>query len=659
MGNDKESKKYTRRQFVKGALALGASALIGPGCQPDQTPPGPEKPTDQPSPTPTKEISPSPQSTPTKEPTAIPIPEATSTPEAKLVAGVDITKDYLKRAFSGIGGGETIDNGQEEVSFVQFGQDYVGQSWGEEAAFTSLSEDPIVSIKYLISLGAYQGRLGLYSPGKEGEEIIFPGLVEDKDNEGQENPLNLLRLELANLPPKDEEEKEDYSERVSPRGLKLEKDTQITVLGYLEQDQEDKLVIDQGEEETKLHYAVVAFTDYHRVSQDGIPRHYLALIPTHFPADPDNKQALSLANLLSLNGYDYDPAQKAISFTDPQTKEDTTWQLNKFVGQDFHQDLVRAAGLAFVDKINGEQIQNPILPYPEEVQDKYELVREDNQFLFTGQDKTGQEVTLRAAYDQEKEVWEWEEVGVPEIAKEEALAISGLDLEWNSRKRRWEYFDPDDGLVAGYWSVEKNRFELLADEVRGEWAGLWVEADNSVANRIVEDLKQGKHSWLVNFDIVGGGGRIREVLAKFSKKPEATWLVIYGLDPGIEFKTPFEALMFDYGGTFWGEVFKGVVIKPDHDSLGVCFEHMCPEDYTYSGFSVPRGTVFYRSSSNFIDPRIGMSIAERDSGDDFPNEFLKSLQILIMAKQDVGDFDNSLSLSDLAKNPQGLFYYLK
>jgi hypothetical protein len=657
MGSDKESKKFTRRQFVKGALGLGVGALIGPGCQPDQPPSSqPEKPTD-PTPTSTKEASPTLQSpTATKEPTAAPTPEVTSTPEAKLVAGLDITKDYLEKAFTGIGGGETIDNGQEEVSFVRFGQDYVGQSWGEEAAFASLSEDPIVSIKYLISLGAYQGRLGLYSPGKEGEETIFPGLVEDK--EGQEKPLNLLRLELANLPSKDEE-KDDYSEWVFPQGLRLEKGTQMTVLGHLEQDQEDKLVIDQGEEETKLHYAVVAFTDYNRASPDGVPRHYLALIPTHLPADPDNQQALTLANLLTLNGYDYDPAQKAIAFTDPKTKEDTTWQLNKFVGQDFHQDLFRAAGLAFVDQINDDQIRNPILPYPQGVQDRYQLEREDNQFLFTGQDQTGEEVTLKAAYDQEEETWEWEEVGVPEIAKEEILSISGLDLEWNNKEGRWEYLDPDDGLVAGYWSVEKNRFELLADEIRGEWVGLWVEADNSVTSEVAEDLKQGKYSWLVNFDIVGGGGRIREVLAKLSKKPGSTWLVVYDLEPGIEFKTPFEALMFDSGGTFWGEKVKAVNIKPDHDALGIFFDDINPNDYIYSGFSVPEGTVFYRSNLHYIDPRIGMSIAERNSGDDFPNKFLKSLQIIIRAKKDTGNFDNSLSLADLARNPQGLFYYLK
>jgi hypothetical protein len=535
MANENEPKKVTRRQFLKGALALGASALIGPGCQPDQAFPGPEeKPTDQPTITPTKEISPSPQSTATKEPTAIPTPEATSTPETKLVAGIDITEDYLKNAFAGIGGEEVIQGEGEyqRLDVISFGERYVSSSWGEEINFTKLSEDPIASIKYLISLGAYQGRLGLYSPGKEGEQTIFPGLVEDK--EGQENPLNLLRLELANLPSKDEE-KDDYSERVSPPGLKLEKGTQITILGYLEQDQEDKLVIDQGEEETKLHYVVAAFTDYHRASQDGVPRHYLALIPSHFPADPDNKQALSLANLLTLNGYDYDPAQKAIAFTDPKTKEDTTWQLNKFVGQDFHQDLFRAAGLAFVDQINNDQIRNPILPYPQGVQDKYQLKREDNQFLFTGQDQTGQEASLKATYDQEKEAWEWERIFSSEELLAKAPAVEGLGVCWEEGRvvYRAEVGNPyslESGEYAGYLfefndetGVSSGKGLVLAGEVRRKL----LEQANTP-----EAIERGEWRMTFPFDPRGERIRIREV-------GDHNNIAINGLSSNIKVRSPF------------------------------------------------------------------------------------------------------------------------
>ncbi len=463
----KEKKGFTRRQFLKGALALGASALVGSGCQPETPSSQPEKsPTDQPSKTPTKEVSPTSLPTATEEPTGIPTPEATPTPEAKLLEGIDIDREYLQNAFTGIGGGETIDNGGKEVSFVQFGQDYVRRSWGEEIDFASLPEDSVASLKYLVSLASYQGRLGFFCPGKEGETIAFPGLVKDK--EGQEKPLTLLRLELENLPSKDPSG-EDYSEWTFPQGLELLRDTQMTVLGYLEQDREGKLVIDQGKEGSELVYALTAFTDYNRADEDsGAPRHYLALLPTHFPADPDNKQALTLANLLEGNGYDYDPAQRAVSFIDPATDQKTIWQLNKLVGQDLSSDLYRAAGLTFVDQLDGEQINNPILPYPQGVQDRYQLEREDNQFIFTGQNEEGEEITLKATYQADQEAWRWEEMGVVNMVgvvekdgeefqvveidgrQEEVLKIEGLSLRWNEEEERFEYFDVDEKRVA-YW----------------------------------------------------------------------------------------------------------------------------------------------------------------------------------------------------------------
>ena len=52
---------------------------------------------------------------------------------------------------------------------------YVSSSWGEEVDFAKLSEDPISSLKYLISLGTYQEEKA-FLPRKQGEEIIFPQL---------------------------------------------------------------------------------------------------------------------------------------------------------------------------------------------------------------------------------------------------------------------------------------------------------------------------------------------------------------------------------------------------------------------------------------------------------------------------------------------------
>ncbi|MGI6278260.1 MAG: twin-arginine translocation signal domain-containing protein [Patescibacteria group bacterium] len=533
----KEKKGFTRRQFLKGALALGASALVGSGCQPETPSSQPEKsPTDQPSKTPTKEVSPTSLPTATEEPTGIPTPEVTPTPEAKLLEGVDIDREYLQNAFTGIGGGETIDNGGKEVSFAQFGQDYVRRSWGEEIDFASLSEDSITSLKYLVSLGAYQGRLGFFCPGKEGETIAFPGLVEDK--EGQEKPLTLLRLELENLPSKDPSG-EDYSEWTFPQGLELLRDTQMTVLGYLEQDREGKLVIDQGKEGSELVYALTAFTDYNRADEDsGAPRHYLALLPTHFPADPDNKQALTLANLLEGNGYDYDPVQRAVSFVDPDTDQKTIWQLNKLVGQDLSSDLYRAAGLTFVDQLDGEQIKNPILPYPQGVQDRYQLEREDNQFIFTGQNEEGKEITFKASYDQEKEAWGWEEMGgsSAEDLLNRAPIIEGLSAfeEGDKIIYRAESGNPynmKEGEYAGYLfefddetSVSSGQGLVLAGEVRRRL----LEQANTP-----EAIERGEWRMTFPFDPKGEGITIRHI------KITVNSIGIANLPNRVEFRSPF------------------------------------------------------------------------------------------------------------------------
>ena len=171
MAQEKEPKGITRRQFLKGITALGASALLS-SCGVKEEPVS-QKPTETlrpaettpPTKVPTQESSPTPQSTLT--------PESTPTPEITRIVGLTITADYLKNAFAGIGGEEVITNGQKEVSMVQFGQEYVSQSWGEEINFTNLPQSPINSLKYLVSLGAYQGQEGVYSPSKQGEEVIF------------------------------------------------------------------------------------------------------------------------------------------------------------------------------------------------------------------------------------------------------------------------------------------------------------------------------------------------------------------------------------------------------------------------------------------------------------------------------------------------------
>jgi hypothetical protein len=349
MVEEKEPKGITRRQFLKGITALGASALLS-SCGVKEKPSG-EEPTKAPSPT--EKVPPTQTPVKTKEPTLILSPEPSPAPEIISIAGTTITADYLRNAFAGIGGEEIVTNGQEEVSLVQFGQDYVSSSWGEEVDFAKLSEDPISSLKYLISLGTYQGKEGVFTPGKQGEEIIFPQL---KD-------LSLPRLTLEKIPSEGEQKEQEYPERVSPQGLLLRPQTQMTVVGLLNQPKSaEEITVDKEVAAGELNFALVSFTDYLRSSEEGVPRHYLAVLPTHLPADSDNKNALTLKNLLEANGYQYDPQANEITLVDPQTKEQTKVGLNRIEGEDLIKDLRKATGLAFVDRMNDKLIKNPVVP---------------------------------------------------------------------------------------------------------------------------------------------------------------------------------------------------------------------------------------------------------------------------------------------------------
>jgi len=154
MPKEREEKKITRRQFLAGSAALVGSALLS-GCGPAKE----SSPTQQPSPQ--TETKPSPTLSPTLEQPSPqpPTPEISPTVEMVNISGVSLTEDYLKEAFAGVGGEEQID---QKTTVVSFGEDYVSASWGKEIGFAGLSEDPIASLKYMVSLGAYRGEEGVF-----------------------------------------------------------------------------------------------------------------------------------------------------------------------------------------------------------------------------------------------------------------------------------------------------------------------------------------------------------------------------------------------------------------------------------------------------------------------------------------------------------------
>lgn len=452
MVQEKEPKGITRRQFLKGITALGASALLS-SCVVEEEP-SPKQPTE--TPPPTEKVPPVQTPAKTEEPTAVPSPESTSTPEITRIVGLTITEEYLKNAFVGIGGEEMVEGEKEEISMIEFGQEYVSQSWGKEIDFKNLSEDPVASLKYLISLGAYQGQEGVYSPGKQGEEIIFPQL---KD-------LSLPRLTLAKVPSEGEQKEQEFPQWVSPQGLLLRPDTQMTVVGLLNEPRSGaEVTVDKEAPGSELNSVLVAFTDYLRANENNIPRHYLAILPTHFPADPENKNTLSLQNLLEANGYQYDSQSKEIAVVD-QNNQKTILGLNQIEGEELIKDLRQAAGLAFVDQMKGELIKNPLVPYYEEMPAIWEIKEETNEdgtisLLLQGQDEKGEMVVVaKASYDQEEEAWGWEKVE-PTLELSEAPEIEGLKpyLEEGKIVYRAEAANPY-GLKEGDYAGEIVNYTL-------------------------------------------------------------------------------------------------------------------------------------------------------------------------------------------------------
>lgn len=74
------------------------------------------------------------------------------------------------------------------------------------------------------------------------------------------------------------------------------------------------------------------------------------------------------------------------------------------------------------------------------------------------------------------------------------LEIKGLNHVWQNN--RWEYVDPNDNLVAGYWNDKEGRFELTSNVLRGEWNGLFVPKMTADIEKILAE-KNTDEDWTV------------------------------------------------------------------------------------------------------------------------------------------------------------------
>lgn len=521
MANEKEGleKKFTRREFVKGSLAFGASALLA-SCRSEKNliaiDPTAE-PTAEPSKTPTL------AKTPTETATALPTPEPTPLGEINHIPGIVIDKEFLQNAFAGIGGEERFD-------MMAFSQDYVSASWGEPIAFSTLSEEPIDSLKYLVSLGSFRGEEGIFYPGKQQEEVVFPQLEK----------LSLARLELNSVASEVDQKNQEFSQWTFPQGLLIRPGTQMTVVGLLDRSEtpEEITVDKESADNGQLDYALVAFTDYLRASPAGVPRHYLAILPTCFLADPDNKQALTLKNLLETNGYQYDHQKKEIIFTDQDNNsQKTVLELNRIEGEELNNQIRQEVGFYFVDQIEEELIKNPVVPYPEEMPRAWAVRQEsDGVLILQAQNQDGDFSDFaKAVYDQEKEAWSWERIFSSEEILAKAPAVEGLEACWEEgrvvyRAEAGNPYNLESGEYAGYLfefndetGISSGQGLALAGEVRKKL----LEQANTP-----EAIEQGEWRTTFPFDPRGERIRIREV-------GDHNNLAINGLSSNIKVRSPF------------------------------------------------------------------------------------------------------------------------
>ena len=533
--------RVSRREFLK-ITSLTALGFFLSSCAPKR-----ERDL-SPEPKPTS-IPPKPTETPTLTPipTFTPTPTETPTPELLIIQGREINEEYLKQTLADIGGEVIITNGSQETTLLAFTEDYVSQAWGKEIVFETLPEKPIDSLEYLVSLGAYQGAEGVFYPGKQGEEIVFPQVGE----------LSFARLTLKNVPSEVSQKTQEYKEWVFPKDFLLRPGTQMTLIGLLEKTPPQGVtVIDTQSSGEKLNYVLVAFTDYLRASDQGVPRHYFAIFPDNFPADPENKNTLTLKNLLEANGYQYNPQTKEIVFVDKKTGKQTKLSLNQIKGETLEENLRKEAGLVFVDKLNPKDeqlIKNPIVPYPENMPAVWEIEqRGDEQgnifFVLKGQQVNGEfKDVMFTKYDKEKENWVWEPI--PEIAKEEVLSIEGLSLRWNQEVKRWEYFDPQDNLLVGFWNQEQKKFELDPNltVLRARWKGLYEKATEEQLAQLDKPEKPEKIP--IPFDFAAcEEGEIGIWYSWGKDVPTAKMLMFKGIPIGTKIYAPF-------GGELeWGAV---------------------------------------------------------------------------------------------------------
>jgi len=344
------NKEISRREALKivgQIVAGGAFFSLSSGCAGEQTQ---TKASETITPAKSSSLTPSEKPTFQAQPTPTPEIKLTLSPEAIVFPQTQLTSEFVKQGFYGIGGEGEIDLGAmaaettERKTFSwQTIEGYASLAWDEETSLEDLSQDEVKAAKALVSLGSQAGVEGFYRPGE-----VLP----------QFKDLTLLRLTINNLP--GNQDFYDVKLKASPQELIIRKGTHLTVLGLWA--------------DASGRWATVAFDEGFDRTKEGIvprevPRLYLAVVPQDLP---EGVEGLSLERLLNANGYLY--YQGAVEHLGDQDKL-YRQELN-VIESTFAKKLEEEAGALFMDqKPDGSWYENPIVPYPPQEQKSIHQVK--------------------------------------------------------------------------------------------------------------------------------------------------------------------------------------------------------------------------------------------------------------------------------------------
>jgi len=281
-------------------------------------------------------------------------------------------------------------------------------------------------------------------------------------------------------------------------------------------------------------------------------------------------------------------------------------------------------------------------------------------------DKTSQEIRKMFGIE------EASEGAGTESKKFTGLEIEGLNHVWQNN--RWEYVDPNDSLVAGFWSEKEGKYEHTANVLRGEWLGLFVSQSlNEVENQLkkdeewtIENWESGKIKIPIPFDI-NSGGTIEEIktlgAVLFGGKLSYRCIGIRDITSKIVVFAPFspETNSLSFG---WSDSGTSIAMGKGSISFDFDFKNTCQCLIPNNMFP---GNPY--NGSEYADANhplfLGSPILEADQNDILPknytrliNPFLKEqYQVLMLSYLPEGE-PASFSFGNFLRDEKGRFVYI-